>query len=84
MITISIEDDNKSNTDDSIKEDMQAEGLFGAIFSIPVLFLPALVKLFIDISSNVAFYIALGVELCIILLFIVASIRNKKKKGIKK
>ena len=84
LVTISIEDDNKSNTDDSIKEDMQAEGLFGAIFSIPVLFLPALVKMFIDINSSVAFYIALGIELCIVLLFVVMSRRNKKKNGIKK
>ena len=80
FFAFAIDEETVNKNDDEARNYLQLTGLIGAFISIPTLFIPALVKMFVDISSNIAFYIGLGIEIAIIIAFIV-SMRNDKKKS---
>ena len=69
--------------EDQVGFHLQIMGLLGAIFSVPVLFLPAIIEMFVDLSPHVAFYIGFGIEIAIV-LFGIHLIKNDKKSNAKK
>jgi hypothetical protein len=78
LTTFAINDGTKGkdNEEDAIHS-LQISGMFGAIISVPPLYIPALVCLFYTIPSNIAFYIGFGVEIVIIAFFIYSFISKK-------
>lgn len=80
LFAVAIDEGDANDNDDQVRTYMQLTGLMGAFFSIPSLFFPALVKMFVDISSDVAFYIGFGIEIVVVILFIVAIRQSRKKK----
>jgi hypothetical protein len=79
FFAFAIDEETVNKNDDEARNYLQLTGLIGAFISIPTLFIPALVKMFVDISSNIAFYIGLGIEIAIIIAFIVSMNKDKKK-----
>ena len=69
--------------EDQVGFHLQIMGLLGAIFSVPALFLPAIIEMFVDLSPHVAFYIGFGIEIAIV-LFGILLIKNDKKSNAKK
>lgn len=78
LTAFSLNDGTKRKDDevDAIHS-LQISGMFGAVISVPTLYIPALVCLFHTIPSNIAFYIGFGVEFVIISFFIYSFISNK-------
>lgn len=79
LVAYSLDDGNNKKGDEQVRNDIQIAGLVGAMFSVPALFIPVIVKMFCDISSEIAFYIGFGIELAIIILFVIIFNKNKKQ-----
>ena len=70
----------EGDNDEHVKDNLQLTGLVGALLSTPPLFFPALIKMIVDISSDVAFYIGFGIEIIIICVMVVVAVKKSKKK----
>lgn len=66
---------------DNIDENLQLMNIFGNIISLPIIYIPLIVKLFVDISLQCGVSIVIGLELAIFLIvYILNKLSSKSKK----
>lgn len=76
ILAINSETKGDNNEEDAMHS-LQISGMFGAVISVPPLYIPALVYLFYPICSNTGFYVGFGVEIVVIAYFIYSFVTNK-------
>jgi len=76
------EDNGVSNVgEDEEREEMQFVGMNGVLFSAPIFYIPSLVKMITDISTNTALVLAFVIELVMVSIMTVPKIMKRRKVG---
>lgn len=78
-----INDDKKGNENQTVKVQLQISGLLGAFISFVPLYVPVIVTLFVDLDYKVATWIAIGLELLMLLLIRCDYLKTKKSEQIR-
>ena len=73
-------DDKRKKETHAIKDQLQLSGLLGAFISLIPLYFPVILTLFVNMDSKVAAWIAIGLEI-LMLLFICCDFSKKKSKN---
>ena len=73
-------DDKRKKETPAIKAQLQLSGLLGAFISLIPLYFPVILTLFVNMDSKVAAWIAIGLEI-LMLLFICCDFSKKKSKN---
>lgn len=67
--------------EDEMREELQLLGMTGAAFSAPIFYIPSLVKMITDISTNTAFFVAFGIEAVLLFAMVLPKITGRRKVG---
>ena len=76
-------DDKKEDENQTVKVQLQLSGLFGSFFSLIPLYVPVIATLFFDFDYKVAAWIAISLELLMLILMRRDYMKSKKSEQIR-